>query len=91
MAIMPPSSARCKFYTADPTGEGLMPGVEAWLTAPERPTPHGHLEVSGYRGIVYHVGSLVEASHGHPEWPECVRDWLQARGSIPTALVVVWE
>jgi len=91
VATMPPSSARCTFYTADETGLGLTQGVETWLTAQERPTPHGHLAASGHRGIVYHVGALAEASHRHPEWPADVHDWLQARSGMPTALIVVWE
>ncbi len=91
MATMPPRSTRCTAYTPDVSGLFFMPGIESWLVDPDRPSPQGQVEVSGRRGVIYSVGALKQASQHHPEWPAQVREWLQARGGSPDALVVVWE
>ncbi len=92
MTRMPPGPpARCAAYTDDQTDGFFMPGVEEWLTGPDRPSPHGNLTIPGRRGVVYNVGALWEESQRHPEWPAAARRWLQTRNNMPAALVVVWE
>lgn len=89
---MPPRpGTRCVAYTGDNSGLFFMPGVEEWLTGPDRPTPQGRVEFGGRRGIVYNVEALWEESQHRPKWPAAVRDWLRSRRGTPEALVVVWE
>jgi hypothetical protein len=91
MGAMPPRPARCVAYAADDTGLFFTPGVQGWFAGPNRPSPHGHLTVSGRRGAVYYIGELSRDSGRHPEWPPAVHEWLEERGNMPDALVVVWQ
>lgn len=92
MTTMPPRPPRrCVGYTPDDTTLFFMPGAEDWLTGPDRPAPHGRVEIRGRRGVLYHIGTLVEESRRRPEWPAAVHGWLRTRGGMPDALVVVWE
>jgi len=91
MTTSPSSFARCAAYTADTSGQFIMPGVVTWLAGPDRPPSHGSIGVHGRRGIMYHVGTLCEESRQHKEWPSAVREWLQARAGTLNALIVVWE
>ena len=91
MGTMPPREARCVFYSNDNSGLGLGEAALQWFTSTGRARAHGTIEVPGRRGDIYHLGTLPGESQRYPEWPAGVHEWFKERGSLPDALVVVWE
>ncbi len=56
MTRMPPQPTRCVAYVDDDSGQFFMPGVEAWLTGRDRPTPQGSVAIPGARGRLQYRG-----------------------------------